>query len=243
MTAAQKAAREKFKKVVAEAGKLRKKNPKLTQAQAVKQAWAMSYSKAGKTKKVGAIKKKAAPKKAATKKSAPKKSMLNGIKQKFIFDIYKRNEYGDHIPSSKKSVSIVRSNSVSAKDFLYKKYPSSKYFIELESIERIGAVKKKLAPKKKAAPKKVPGSHKDTKSHNVNIRVMSGIDKVKNDSINKYKEVLKDIKYYEDAIKRIKDSLPGLISSEKIRAKLVIKNFTKIKNELKIHSKEIKKLI
>ena len=41
MTAKQKAAREKFKKVVAEASKLRKKNPKLTQAQAVKQAWAI----------------------------------------------------------------------------------------------------------------------------------------------------------------------------------------------------------
>jgi hypothetical protein len=41
MTAKQKANRERFKKVVAEAKKLRKKNPKLTQAQAVKKAWAM----------------------------------------------------------------------------------------------------------------------------------------------------------------------------------------------------------
>jgi hypothetical protein len=48
MTAKQRAARAKFKAVVAEAKKLRKKNPKLTQAQAVKQAWAISYSKAGK---------------------------------------------------------------------------------------------------------------------------------------------------------------------------------------------------
>jgi hypothetical protein len=43
MTAKQKANRERFKKVVAEAKKLRKKNPKLTQAQAVKQAWAIMY--------------------------------------------------------------------------------------------------------------------------------------------------------------------------------------------------------
>lgn len=70
MTAKQKAARAKFKAVVKEAGKLRKKNPKLTQAQAVKQAWAISYSKerAG----VGAVKKKAAKKKAATKVKAKK---------------------------------------------------------------------------------------------------------------------------------------------------------------------------
>jgi len=59
MTAKQRAARAKFKAVVAEAKKLRKKNPKLTQAQAVKQAFAISYSKAGKSK-VGAVKKKAA---------------------------------------------------------------------------------------------------------------------------------------------------------------------------------------
>lgn len=45
MTAKQRAARAKFKAVVKEAKKLRKKNPKLTQAQAVKQAWAISYSK------------------------------------------------------------------------------------------------------------------------------------------------------------------------------------------------------
>lgn len=68
MTAKQRANRERFKKVVAEAKKLRKKNPKLTQAQAVKQAWAIMYTK--KRAKVGATKKKAAKKKAAPKKSS-----------------------------------------------------------------------------------------------------------------------------------------------------------------------------
>lgn len=68
MTAKQKANRERFKKVVAEAKKLRKKNPKLTQAQAVKQAWAIMYSK--KSAGVGATKKKAAkPTKVKAKKS------------------------------------------------------------------------------------------------------------------------------------------------------------------------------
>lgn len=68
MTAKQRAARAKFKAVVAEAKKLRKKNPKLTQAQAVKQAFAISYSK--KRAGVGAApKKKAAPTKVKAKKS------------------------------------------------------------------------------------------------------------------------------------------------------------------------------
>jgi DNA repair protein RadC len=61
MTAKQKAARANFKKAVTEAQKLRKSNPKLTQAQALKQAFA-------KTKKVGAVEKKAAPKKKAASK-------------------------------------------------------------------------------------------------------------------------------------------------------------------------------
>ncbi len=65
MTAKQKAARAKFKAVVKEAGKLRKKNPSLTQAEAVKQAWAISYSK--KRAGVGAAK-KATPTKVKAKK-------------------------------------------------------------------------------------------------------------------------------------------------------------------------------
>jgi hypothetical protein len=84
MTAKQKAARANFKKAVTEAQKLRKSNPKLTQAQALKQAFA-------KNKKVGAVKKKAAPKKkAALKKAAPKKkAALKKVASKRITDIHK----------------------------------------------------------------------------------------------------------------------------------------------------------
>lgn len=64
MTAKQRANRERFKKVVAEAKKLRKKNPKLTQAQAVKQAWAISYGK--KRAVLGAAKKKVTTKKSSS---------------------------------------------------------------------------------------------------------------------------------------------------------------------------------
>lgn len=103
MTDAQKKARARFKKAIEEAAKLRKKNPKLSQAAAVKKAWAILYGKE-QSKKIGAPAKKAA-KKSAPKKAAPKKAA------------------------------------------------------------------KKCAPKKSA-----PGErHTDTKSHNVNIRVMSGV--------------------------------------------------------------------
>lgn len=128
MTAKQKAARAKFKAIVKEASKLRKKNPKLTQAQAVKQAWAISYGK--KRAGVGAVKKKAAKKKAATKKKA--------------------------------------------------------------------------APKKKTAT----NYHKDTKSHNVNIRVMSGTDDFVTRNVNAYKKLLEDIKEWQKKYKSAKD--PGI---------------------------------
>jgi len=68
MTAKQKAARANFKKAVTDAQKLRKSNPKLTQAQALKQAFSAN-------KKVGAVKKKSAPKKAAPKKKAASKKV------------------------------------------------------------------------------------------------------------------------------------------------------------------------
>lgn len=116
MTAKQKAARMKFKKVVAEASKLRKKNPKLTQAQAVKQAWAIQYSKEGKSKpkKVAAIK---IIEKGESKKAKPKSTYQQ----------------------------------VRTKKGTYK------------GLKRVGAAMDK--------------SHKDTKSHNVNIRVVSGYKK------------------------------------------------------------------
>lgn len=70
--------------------------------------------------------------------------------------------------------------------------------------KKVGAIKKKAAPKKKAAVKKavpkkkaavkkVTGSHKDTKSHNVNIKVVSGAKKKK---LGDYKN--KDV-IYKDA--------------------------------------------
>ena len=122
MAPAQKANRERFKKVVAEAKKLRKKNPKLTQAQAVKQAWAITYSKGT---KVGAAK-KAAPKKAA-KKAAAKKSAKKAAPKKMA----------KHIDTKSHNVNIrvvsgIGSLTSKAKELLKDKYGklASKKLIE-----------------------------------------------------------------------------------------------------------------
>jgi hypothetical protein len=81
------------------------------------------------------------------------------------------------------------------------------------------------------------GVHKDTKSHNVRINVMSGINK----TLDRYKNTIKEIEQYKDAIQRIKKDLRGMTSIEKVRAKVVIKNFTKLVNELKTHATQLKK--
>jgi hypothetical protein len=112
MTVKQKAARAKFTKAIAEAKKLRSKNPKLTQAAAVKQAFAILYGK-----------------------QKPKK---------------------------------------------------------------VGAVKKKAEPKKKAAVKKANSVHKDTKSHNVNIRVMSGIN------YNDPKILFSELLYWQNQLDKLR---------------------------------------
>lgn len=138
MTAKQKAARAKFKAVVAEAKKLRKKNPKLTQAQAVKQAWAISYSKDGKGKKLGYSKEREKLHKNATAWLKKRKKL-------------------DEDKSKKDRVSLA-----------YQQAPFGK--------PAVGAIKKKAATKVKAKKsKRTSEMHTDTKSHNVNIRVISGV--------------------------------------------------------------------
>ena len=187
MTAKQKAARERFKKVVAEAGKLRKKNPKLTQAQAVKQAFAMQ-------KKVGAIK--------IIEKGESKSSKAKAVYQQV------RTKKGT-----------------------------------FKGLKKVGAL-----PKKKAsASKRITDIHKDSKSHNVNIRVLSGIK-------SQNKKILKNISIAEDELYDVEidiinerlDLKNAIISKDKNLIKYEkdsLEFSTKLKKELIAHIKELKKLL
>lgn len=146
MTAKQKQNIARFKRVVAEAKKLRKKNPGLTQPQAVKQAWAILY----KSKKVGATK----VIEKGEKKSAKVTKVLQRVRsKKGTFNGYKR----------------------------------------------------------------VAGSsHKDTKSHNVNIRVVSGVESGKKKMLLMWKDVYgklaseyvssKNVKEKKHILKQMKDA-------------------------------------
>ena len=96
-------------------------------------------------------------------------------------------------------------------------------------IAGVGAVKKPVKT----------STHKDTKSHNVRISVMSGI----NQNLMRYKDTLKEIEDYKDAIQRMKTALPEFTPQEKTRVRAVIKNFSKIVSVLKSNATQLKKLI
>jgi len=187
MTVKQKAARAKFKMAIAETKKLRAKNPKLSQAQALKQAFAILYGKDKTVKKVGAVKKKSAVKKAAPKKKATVKKA-----------------------ASKKKATV-----------------------------------KKAAPKKKASVKKLKSYHKDTKSHNVNIRVVSGIGKMNNEFINSLKEANDRLIKYQNVLLVLMDQKNTQTFSPD-RKKTIAFDIKTVKNvikEQKIHIRELKKNI
>ena len=139
-----------------------------------------------------------------------------------------------HIDAVKKAWAIVSPGSAK------KKAPVKK-----APVKKVGAVKKK-APVKKAPVKKAPARsyHKDTKSHNVKISVMSGVNprlsKYLNDiqkasySLNKNAE---DISKYK-AIVKTKQPKANLVYYNKM-----LKGFILYDKELKEHIKQLKKLI
>ena len=185
MTTKQRQARAKFKAAIKEAGKLRKKNPGLTQAQAVKQAWAILYSKERKGEKIGYSKEREKLHKNATA----------WLKKRKKIDAEK---------SKKDRVSLA-----------YQQAPFGKPGL-------VGAVKKKSATKVKAKKGKSTEMHTDTKSHNVNIRVVSGID---DQMIAIRNNIEKSIDYYMSRVNEILNSYGRLEPKDKILAKKIIKRY------------------
>ena len=141
MTVAQKANQLRFKKVQAEAKKLKAKNKKLTHIQAVKQAWAIILHKST-SKKVSGYEK--TEKKGSTTKVIYTKKAIKNKGKKAKLSPFEQAEK------------------------LYPGDPRNRFLSK--SISGM---------KKKAAKKSPVTKHKDTKSHNVNIKVMSGFSKTK----------------------------------------------------------------
>ena len=157
MTPAQKKNVARFKAAAAEAKKIRAKDPKLSQAEAVKKAFAKLYG----------VKKTVTRKIVAKKKTATRQPVA----------------------------------------------------------------------KKKTNTKKYNEYHKDTMSHNVNIRVMSGINGILQDAQKRRIDIINTLLRINNDILQIKDNMKTMDPSAKGRATAVInvykKSISNYKKELK----------
>ena len=101
------------------------------------------------------------------------------------------------------------------------------------------------AVKKKAAPKKVTSTHKDTKSHNVNIKVMSGVSNLKRDILGDYDKILRKQKELEYGIAVHQRYLktPGRPKGLKDNDRKLLKLYKLILRENKEHAAQLKKLL
>lgn len=220
MTAAQKIAKEKFKKAIA----YRQKT-----GVSLKEAFAHVYGKKVSVFKKTA-KKKVVRKKAAKKvgKVTLKKANYHPRDERYII----MNDGVPHLegkPFFKETAKDVASalRKVKAK--------------RKKAAKKVGVIKKKVV-RKKITPKSL---HKDTKSHNVNIRVMSGVETDIVKQLNTYKGLIRyytnNIEIFKDAIKKRKEKqlTPTMVNN----LKKDIKKFQSLIKEYKIHLTQLKKHI
>lgn len=233
--------------IVKEAKSLKKSYPKrfTKWTDYVKQASAIYASKHNGKSPVG--KKKAVKKitvKKATKKKIGSVHLLKPIKKNIIAlenKIIEQKNY-NKIHKDKKLDAIIEMNQNTLS------FMKECFVIDQKkklAKKKVGVIKKKVlhSPLKKKAVKKPISTHKDTKSHNVNIKVVSGIGNI---AIEKYKKVNSDIIKLENALaKNIETSKKFQYKTPFWKKYFLVKN-KKIKSfikELKTHARELKKHI
>ena len=140
------------------------------------------------------------------------------------------------VTPAKKSVSGINRKVVAKKSAPIK--PLIKKRIESKSDFAMAGVKKKKATKKAVKKSTAKSYHKDTKSHNVNIRVMSGTDDILKDYL-KTKELLIKI---EKAIRNT-PILAEKYGYTKAQTKIALNKLKKYKKETSEHLTQLKKLI
>ena len=113
-----------------------------------------------------------------------------------------------------------------------------------KKVVRKKVVRKKVA-RKKAAPKKVSLMHKDTKSHNVNIKVMSGLPKLKSEILSDLNKIFQKQKELEYGISVHTNYIktPGRPKALKDNDRKLLKLYKLLLRENKAHSAQMKKLL
>jgi hypothetical protein len=95
------------------------------------------------------------------------------------------NDYQDEI---QKNINIAKTNKDINELHQLSQYL---YYTNLKMNKNVGVIKKKSAPKKSAS-KRITDIHKDSKSHNVNIRVVSGLPSYKDPDMARELELYAD---------------------------------------------------
>lgn len=158
----------------------------------------------------------------------------------------------------KQAFAHVKSGKVSGLDKVIKKGNKTTVLYSKKAKKKAAPKKKATqgvlfgTKKKKAAPKKAAvrnyGSHKDTKSHNVKISVMSGVDNLEKRKLQNYLDNDAEILYTEHYIQNLKNKLKDknyFVNSNYTPSmiKKTIAKQIKYLSELKKHKSELKKLL
>jgi hypothetical protein len=223
MTAAQKIAKEKFKKAIA----IRSKT-----GVSLKEAFAEVYGK-----KKAQIKKVASNVKKLVDKA--KKAYQEGYNEAAMKSnplmVKKRKVGAVKKKAAKKTVKKVAKKVVQKTEPRYSAKKHKNWATIPEHKRRVNGLPKK---------KKVSEQSILNKIHKVKEQVNS-LDELQHKhmigSIDKYKNLQNEIKSYEAAIRKLKSSYYGLNSVDKVKAKLLLKKLMNAKNELKTHAAQLKK--
>ena len=211
--------------IIKEAKILRKKSPKMEWKKAVAQASAIYASKHKGKSPVG----KKHAKKVVRKKAAKKKIGYSKIRYKQEKGITKV------LKSTPKTLFPY-----TREEKLIK--AGKKYYDNAAKGLSGTKIKKKVA-RKKATPESL---HKDTKSHNVNIKVMSGLGKFSHETLAKISKQVKDLESLEGKVRMYtlfkKSANYKNPSSQKIINSYIKKAKDQIK-ETKTHITQLKKHI
>jgi hypothetical protein len=166
-------------------------------------------------------------------------------KAKSLKKSYPNTKWTDLIKKASKLVTPAKKSVSGIKRTVVKKYapvkPLVKKRIETKSDFAMAGIKKKKATKKAVKKSPARSLHKDTKSHNVRISVMSGINKITLSKIDWY---LKHIASNEKMIEILKNRISNTKEKQfKIDARKTILNLKKVNTDYKKMITSLKKHI
>lgn len=151
--------------------------------------------------------------------------------------------YGKKVGAVKKKA--VKKAAPKKKAAVKKAAPKNKAAAKKTTVKKVTSITK-VSGIKKRTTKKVSSSHKDTKSHNVNIRVVSGIGKVAKLTLEELNKAISKYYQYKEIIDNINKDLkekPNMPSYQKKDLRDTKKTFTSLMKEQKIHIAQLKKHI